>query len=143
MKKSFISIFSLILQTFQKEIEYWKEYTLQLNTCSCEMKIIFDNAYLFNYPTAIAWYYYKNYTYMSIIEEQNRIIYVVLSVSDANTTPIIPEEFLPKNYHKNVGKNRDGYELSILFCPKDIKYNGSWYGEITYFCDAPIPSISA
>ena len=90
--------------TFQSEMERWKNYKDSWYSQSPK----FDDAVLFNNPTLVFWYWPKHYYgYISFIEEEYRVIYVLIEVGDADI--LIPESYMPKNYWKNENGGGDGY----------------------------------
>ena len=68
-------------------------------------KLQFDEAQLFNYPTYIAVYSGGVYSYASIIEEEQRIVY--LYIYSLNAEIVAPEEFLPKDFSRSRGEDKD------------------------------------
>ena len=85
-------------ETFVKEIERWSNYKYDYLGIE-ENSPKFDNAYLFHYPTYVFRYYSDMYQYISIIEQECRMIYVYI---ESGLDEKIPDEHLPKNYYKNV-----------------------------------------
>ena len=109
-------------ETFVKEIERWSNYKYDYLGIE-ENSPKFDNAYLFHYPTYVFLYRSKEYQYISIIEQECRVIYVYI---EAGAKELIPDEHLPKNYYKNVYgefEEKDGYYFSVRSSSSQI----TWY----------------
>ena len=112
-------------ETFEKEKKYWAEYVYYFQE-EPKNKPKFDDAYLFAHPTYVFYYnYYKNhdsheYIYISIIEEENRMIYVGVRNTEKKHM-LIDDEFLPKNYYKNLTSEDDDYVFAVQFS------ENTWY----------------
>lgn len=72
------------------------------------------------YTFAIEYYEPKHcYGYISFIEKDYRVIYVLIEPGDADI--LIPEPYMPKNYWQNENGEGDGYLYMI-----EVKFY-RWY----------------
>jgi len=108
-------------ETFAKETEYWSNYKYD-DTVVDDVPPKFDDAYLFNYPTFVFEYQSVEYQYISVIEQECRMIYVYIEIG---SDEVIPDEFLPKNYYKNT-YGADDEDDGYLFSIKSV-HDESWY----------------
>ncbi|MBE7093125.1 MAG: hypothetical protein E7367_00360 [Clostridiales bacterium] len=108
-------------ETFAKEREYWSNYKYD-DTVVDDVPPKFDDAYLFNYPTFVFEYQSVEYQYISVIEQECRMIYVYIEIG---SDEVIPDEFLPKNYYKNT-YGADDEDDGYLFSIKSV-HDESWY----------------
>ena len=110
-------------ETFAKEREYWSNYKYD-DTVVDDVPPKFDDAYLFHYPTFVFTYNRWEYQYISVIEEECRMLYVYIDAGYAKE--IIPDAVLPKNYYKNTqgeDEEQDGYFFDVACGDDDIE----WY----------------
>ena len=110
------------VENFDLELERISEFW---RTGYSQRSLYFDDScMLFNVPTYIAHYdareYHQRYEYISIDEENLRIIYVYLDRPSRQNQRrhyreiVVPLEYQPKNYFNNLdSKSSDGYYFSI------------------------------
>ena len=96
---------------FQKEIEKLNNFEYSDNVVT-KSKFRYDReCKLFNYPTYIAIYMKGCFSYASILREENKIIYVYIESGDEDL--LIPEEYLPKEYHRVNSREYDSYHFNF------------------------------